>query len=90
MQFVWVDVEDQAALVDGIDVENFPTVLIASGEGPRFFGPLTPQQDILVRLVRAHVVDESGTFLQDPNVKALLARLRASGPFLTSSVPKRD
>jgi hypothetical protein len=73
---VWVDVEDQAALVDGVDVDNFPTVLIASGEGPRFFGPLTPQPDILARLVQAHVVDGSGTYLQDPNLSALLARLR--------------
>jgi thioredoxin 1 len=76
MRFVWVDVEDQAALVDGIDVESFPTVLIASDKGPHFFGPLTPQPDILLRLVRAHVVDEPRTFLQDPNLCALLTRLR--------------
>jgi thioredoxin 1 len=77
VRFVWVDVEDRAALVDGVDVENFPTVLIASGDGPRFFGPLTPQPDTLVRLVRAHVIDESGTFLDDPNLRVLVAGLRA-------------
>ena len=77
MRFVWIDVEDRAALVDGVDVENFPTVLIASGDEPRFFGPLTPQPDTLVRLVRAHVVDESSRFLDDPNLRALVARLRA-------------
>lgn len=76
MRFVWVDVEDQAALVDGIDVENFPTVLIASDQGPRFFGPLTSQPDVLSRLVRAHVVDEHPTLLQDPKLNELLARLR--------------
>jgi hypothetical protein len=31
----------------------------------------------LVRLVRAHVVDESSRFLDDPNLRALVARLRA-------------
>lgn len=76
MRFVWVDVEDQAALVDGIDVENFPTVLIASDQGPRFFGPLTSQPDVLSRLVRAQVVDEHPTLLQDPKLNELLARLR--------------
>ena len=30
-RFVWVDVEDEADLVDSIDVEDFPTLLIASG-----------------------------------------------------------
>jgi thioredoxin 1 len=77
VRFVWIDVEDRAALVDGIDVENFPTVLIASGDEPRFFGPLTPQPDTLARLVRAHVVDESSTLLDDPNLRALVARVRA-------------
>ena len=78
LRFVWIDVEDQATLVDGIDVENFPTILIASDEGPRFFGPMKPLPDILVRLVQAHVVDESGTYIKDPNLNALLARLRLS------------
>jgi thioredoxin 1 len=76
VRFMWVDVEDRAALVDGVDVDNFPTVLIASGDEPRFFGALTPQPETLVRLVRAHVVDESGTFLEDPNLRALVAALR--------------
>jgi len=76
MRFVWVDVEEQAEVVDGIDVDNFPTVLIASGEGLLFFGPLTPQPDILVRLIRAHAVDNPRTLLQDPNLSVLLAHLR--------------
>ena len=76
VRFVWVDVEDQAALVDGIDVENFPTVLVASDQGLRFFGPLTPQPDVLSRLVRAQVVDEPTTLLQDPRLGELLAHLR--------------
>jgi len=78
VRFVWIDVEDQADLVDGIDVENFPTVLIASSEGPLFLGPLTPQPDILMRLVQAHVSGESRVLLQDPHLSTLLARLRSS------------
>ena len=78
VRFVWIDVEDQAALVEGIDVENFPTVLIASSEGPLFLGPLTPQPDILARLVRAHLSGEPRAYLRDPHLTTLLARLRAA------------
>jgi thioredoxin 1 len=78
VRFVWVDVEDQAALVDGIEVDNFPTVLIASGEGPLFLGPVTPQPDILVRLVRAHLAGEFRAFLPDSHLSTLLARLHWS------------
>ena len=35
---VWVDVEDEADLVDPIDVEDFPTLLIASGGQARGAG----------------------------------------------------
>ena len=78
MGFVWVDVEDQAALVDGIDVEDFPTILVASDQGPQFYGPLPPQPDVLFRLVQAQLADESPVFLHDPKLRALLGRLRKS------------
>jgi len=77
MHFVWVDVEDDAALVDGIDVDNFPTLFIASPRGAQFFGALTPQRDILVRLVQAHAGEASDNRLQVAALDALLARLRA-------------
>jgi len=41
-QFVWIDIEDQADLVDPLDVDNFPTLLIASGGQARFSGPSRP------------------------------------------------
>ena len=75
-RFVWMDIEDQASLVYGIDVENFPTLLIGSVRGPQFFGSLTPQPEVLSRMVRAQVVDEGPTLLQDPKLNELLARLR--------------
>ena len=51
-QFVWLDVEDEADLLHPLDVDDFPTLLIAVGDAPRFFGPLTPQPQTLERLVR--------------------------------------
>ncbi|MEO6319752.1 MAG: thioredoxin domain-containing protein [Polaromonas sp.] len=50
-RFVWLDIEDQADLVGDLDVETFPTVLMADAQGTRFFGPLTPQAQTLSRLL---------------------------------------
>ena len=63
LNFVWVDIEDQSDLVGDVDVETFPTLLIADGPALRFFGPLTPQPQTLTRLLE-------GLPLQGPGVKA--------------------
>lgn len=76
-QFVWIDVEDEADLLHPLDVENFPTLLIAMGDVPRFFGPLTPQAQTLERLVRSVLSDVSGPALPDPVLVAAVARIRA-------------
>ena len=53
-RFIWVDIEDEADLVHAVDVENFPTLLIASPPGRlRFLGVLTPQPETLERVLRA-------------------------------------
>ena len=49
--FVWLDIEDQAELVGDMEVETFPTVLIADAEGTRFLGPLMPHAETLSRLL---------------------------------------
>jgi thiol-disulfide isomerase/thioredoxin len=51
VRFLWIDIEDEADLVDPIEVENFPTLLIASGLTPLFFGTLTPHIETLQRLI---------------------------------------
>lgn len=52
-RFVYLDVEDEADLVHAVDVENFPTLLIAEGDKLRFLGVITPQPQTLERLLRA-------------------------------------
>ena len=52
-RFVWLDIEDQAELVGDMDVETFPTLLMADAQGSRFFGPLTPQAHTLSRLLES-------------------------------------
>ena len=76
LRFVWVDVEDEADLVDPIDVEDFPTLLIASAGQARFFGTLTPHLETLRRLVQAMLISPSPA-LPDARVQALTQRLLA-------------
>ncbi|MES2102940.1 MAG: thioredoxin family protein [Pseudomonadota bacterium] len=49
--FAWLDIEDQAHLVDEIDVENFPTILIQHGDAVLFFGTMLPDARQLHRLL---------------------------------------
>lgn len=76
-RFLWIDVEDEAELLSPLDdVDDFPTLLVAVGEQPRFFGPVTPQLETLERLIRAQT--SHATALADPAVSALVARIRAT------------
>ena len=52
--FRWIDIEDESELVDPIEVENFPTLLIATGGQARFFGTSTPHIETLKRLIQSH------------------------------------
>jgi len=75
-RFLWIDIEDEAALVDDIEVETFPTLLIAAGAEPRFLGAVAPHAESLAALVRAHDRDAVRA-LPDAPVRALVARLAA-------------
>ncbi len=78
IESLWIDIEDQAELVGAVDVENFPTLLIARGDEVLFFGAVTPHVSTLKRLVQAAVTGEShlGGTAPDAEVRALAARLR--------------
>ena len=51
VRFVWLDVEDEEELVGDLDVETFPTLLLAHQDRPMFLGPLLPQIKVLERLL---------------------------------------
>ena len=51
VRFVWLDVENEEELVGDLDVETFPTLLIAHQDRPMFLGPLLPQIKVLERLL---------------------------------------
>jgi thioredoxin-like negative regulator of GroEL len=79
LRFVWVDIEDESELVGDLDIEDFPTILLARGDQVLFFGPVMPHAQTLDRLVRSALDTElpppSAAALA-PDVRALPARLR--------------
>jgi hypothetical protein len=50
-RFDWIDIEDQSELVEGIDVENFPTLLVAARGEVLFAGVMLPHIGHLDRLL---------------------------------------
>jgi thioredoxin-like negative regulator of GroEL len=72
----WIDIEDEADLIGDLDIETFPTLLIADGDGVRFAGPLTPQPETLKRVLRAHLADATPSRVA-PEYAELAQRLRA-------------
>ena len=72
----WIDIEDEAELIGDLDIETFPTLLIADDQHVRFAGPLTPQPETLRRVLRAHLADATPARVDDDH-QALAARLRA-------------
>ena len=53
VRFVWIDIEDDAEVAGDLDVETFPTLLLADGQVARFLGPLLPQAAVLSRLLES-------------------------------------
>lgn len=73
----WIDIEDDAELLGPVDVEDFPTVLIARGADVSFFGPITPQPATLARLVDRASAGALG-HVGEPDVGALARRIGAA------------
>lgn len=75
LRLFWVDIEDEAEVIGDLDIETFPTLLLARGAELLFFGPVLPGEAAVRQLLgRA----QRGETLQapDPEAKALLQRLR--------------
>ena len=49
--FLWVDTEDEESLLDDLDVENFPTLLIQEDGENLFFGTMLPYIGHLERMI---------------------------------------
>jgi thioredoxin 1 len=75
-RWVWVDIEDDEAALGAIDVDDFPTLLIARGETPFFFGPVTPHAQTARQLVQRARRGELGV-LADTRLPALANAIAA-------------
>ena len=54
VKFVWVDIENHDDLLGDLDIENFPTLLIADAQGQaRFAGTVLPHAETLQRMCQA-------------------------------------
>ena len=53
VRWAWLDIEDEVDLLDalGIDIETFPTMLLARRDQALFFGPVPAQAEVLSRMV---------------------------------------
>ena len=76
MRFLWVDVEDEADLIDPIEVEDFPTILIAKGQNPLFFGTVLPHIETIERLIQDKMMVGDHAFLTDSAVVKLVHSLQ--------------
>ena len=78
MRFAWVDVEDEAEAMGDVDIETFPTLLIAREDEAFFLGSLPPSAAQVGRLIaslQANPVPAPG---MPAEATALLHRLSAS------------
>lgn len=75
-RFVWVDVEDEADLIDPIEVEDFPTILIAVGEKPLFFGTVLPHIETIERLIQDKMTGGEHAPVKDAAVVKLVCSLQ--------------
>jgi thiol-disulfide isomerase/thioredoxin len=78
-RFEWVDIENESNLVGDLDVENFPTLLVARGGQILFFGTMLPHADHLVRLLRTLADADAPSIATDPALRALAGQLERRG-----------
>ena len=60
LRFVWIDIEDESELVGDLDIEDFPTILLAHDERVVFLGPVMPHAQTIERLVESALDDQLG------------------------------
>ena len=80
MLFVWLDIEDDAAICGDIDVENFPTLAIYRSGKLVHFGVSLPHEGTVARLIDEMAARDASVVVAPAPVIELIARLvRPSG-----------
>jgi hypothetical protein len=74
-RFAWVDIEDHPEVLGTVDVENFPSLLIARADDIAFFGTVTPHAATLNALVKRATAGELGP-VDDSELEGVPERIR--------------
>lgn len=74
--YVWLDIEDDSALVGDLDVENFPTLAVFRGAAPLFYGVTLPQEGLVQRTLAALGSADARPVEVPPEVARLAGALR--------------
>jgi thioredoxin 1 len=86
LHFAWIDVEDEAQAMGDVDIETFPTMLVAQGDSPRFFGPVQPSAGQMGRLLTS-LMDGPAPAQEPAEAAALLRRM---APVLSAQVRNKS
>lgn len=74
--FRWIDIEDEADLVGDLDIDNFPTLLVASAEATAFFGTVLPHAQSARALIERALAGTLTAARPDASVAALARALQ--------------
>jgi thioredoxin reductase (NADPH) len=76
-KFVWLDVEDDSALVGDLDIENFPTLAVFRGGKPLFYGVTMPQEGVVARTLASLSRDDRDSIEVPEEIAGLPSALQA-------------
>lgn len=75
-EFIWLDVEATEHLLDEIEIENFPTIIIANESNVCSFGPILPHFNTLQLLCVAAKAGDLKAIHEEP-LKNLVKHLQS-------------
>jgi thioredoxin-like negative regulator of GroEL len=78
VRFAWVDVEDEADAMGDLEIETFPTLLVAQDGHARFLGPVQPMAGEVSRLLKQLIAHPRAAHAVPTEAHALLHRLQSS------------
>jgi thioredoxin 1 len=76
LRFAWVDVEDEDDAMGDVDIETFPTLLVARGDQVLFLGPIPPSATQFARMLATLQAQPQPAPGLEPASDDLLQRLR--------------
>jgi thioredoxin 1 len=76
MRFAWVDVEDEDDAMGDVDIETFPTLLIARDDQVLFLGPIPPSPSQFERMLATLQAQPQPSPGLAAHANALLQRLQ--------------